>query len=141
MKQMGIESDEELENVVQEMTDAMNNMSEEEADTLISDEGNTNTHGEKYESNTQSPNMGLGKIFNLGGNHDVNPDKGNDAKNAEKKTADKKGANQEPKYKALATFATDLVDKAINGLIDNVVGRERELARVIQIINRRNKNN
>ena len=141
MKQMGIESDEELENVVKEMTDAMNNMSEEEADTLISDEGNTNTHGEKYESNTQSPNMGLGKIFNLAGNQDVNPDKGNDAKNAEKKTSDKKGANQEPKYKALATFATDLVDKATNGLIDNVVGRERELARVIQIINRRNKNN
>ena len=43
--------------------------------------------------------------------------------------------------KNLDAFGTNLNDKARIGKIDPVIGREREIERVIQILNRRNKNN
>ena len=45
------------------------------------------------------------------------------------------------KKKFLGSFAISLTEKAKNGKLDRVVGRERETARVIQILNRRQKNN
>ena len=51
----------------------------------------------------------------------------------------KKSANKRKKY--LDTFGTNLTAKAKNGEIDMVVGRDKELQRVIQILNRRTKNN
>lgn len=45
------------------------------------------------------------------------------------------------KESALAFFATDLTDPEIQKNIDPVIGREKELERLIQIICRRNKNN
>ncbi|MEM6447032.1 MAG: ATP-dependent Clp protease ATP-binding subunit [Cyanobacteria bacterium P01_D01_bin.123] len=42
---------------------------------------------------------------------------------------------------ALAAFATDLTRRAADGNIDPVVGRDREVERVIQILGRRSKNN
>lgn len=45
------------------------------------------------------------------------------------------------KYKFLSTHCENLSQKAKDGKIDNVVGREKELERVIQILNRRTKNN
>ena len=41
----------------------------------------------------------------------------------------------------LDTFGTNLNEKAKNGGIDRIIGREKELSRVIQILNRRAKNN
>ncbi len=43
--------------------------------------------------------------------------------------------------KNLDAFGTNLNDKARIGKIDRVIGREKEIERVIQILNRRNKNN
>jgi ATP-dependent Clp protease ATP-binding subunit ClpA len=43
--------------------------------------------------------------------------------------------------KNLDAFGTNLNDKARVGKIDQVIGRDREIERVIQILNRRNKNN
>lgn len=45
------------------------------------------------------------------------------------------------KRKFLDQFGTNLTSKALEGRIDRVIGREKELARVIQILNRRSKNN
>ena len=52
----------------------------------------------------------------------------------EKKPKDKR-------KKFLDTFGTNLTNKAKNNLIDNVIGREKEIDRVVQILNRRTKNN
>ncbi|WP_225046964.1 ATP-dependent Clp protease ATP-binding subunit [Lacticaseibacillus kribbianus] len=41
----------------------------------------------------------------------------------------------------LAQFGVNLTDKAKNGEIDPVIGRDAEIARVIEILNRRTKNN
>ena len=59
---------------------------------------------------------------------------------ADSKNAGAKG-KKAPQLKFLTQYGINLNDKAASGLIDNVVGRERELDRVIQILNRRTKNN
>ena len=48
---------------------------------------------------------------------------------------------QESKTPALDNFGTDLTYMAANDLLDPVVGREKEIERVAQILNRRKKNN
>ena len=49
--------------------------------------------------------------------------------------------SQIKKRKFLDQFGTNLTLKAADGKIDRIIGREKELARVIQILNRRSKNN
>ncbi len=48
---------------------------------------------------------------------------------------------KKPKRKYLDSYCTDLTLKAENNEIDNIVGREEEIYRVMQILNRRSKNN
>lgn len=45
------------------------------------------------------------------------------------------------KLKTLEKFGSNLIEKAQNGEIDRIIGRNREIDRVVQILNRRNKNN
>jgi len=45
------------------------------------------------------------------------------------------------KKKFLDLYGTNLTDKAMDGLVDRIIGRHREIDRVVQILNRRNKNN
>ncbi|MBQ7050764.1 MAG: ATP-dependent Clp protease ATP-binding subunit, partial [Firmicutes bacterium] len=53
------------------------------------------------------------------------------------KTNKKKNSN----LKTLSKFGTNLTEKAANGEIDNIVGRSLEIDRLMQILNRRSKNN
>ena len=54
----------------------------------------------------------------------------------------KKGLkNQQKKKKCLNNFGVNLTEKAKQSLLDRVVGREKEIDRAIQILNRRSKNN
>ena len=50
-------------------------------------------------------------------------------------------AEKEQKYKYLDNFCQNLTAKAAAGEMDNVIGRDQEIYRVIQILNRRTKNN
>ena len=45
------------------------------------------------------------------------------------------------KRKHIAAYCTDLTMKARRGELDNIIGREREIERVVQILSRRTKNN
>jgi ATP-dependent Clp protease ATP-binding subunit ClpB len=47
----------------------------------------------------------------------------------------------EAQYEALAKYGRDLTDEARKGKLDPVIGRDEEIRRVIQILNRRTKNN
>ena len=58
-----------------------------------------------------------------------------------KKKADKKDETEEPEYRYLSTYTTNLTERARAGKLDRIVGREREMERVIQILSRRQKNN
>ena len=53
----------------------------------------------------------------------------------------KKNKKQNKKKKFLDTFGTNLTEKAKNNELDIVIGRDKEIGRVIQILNRRSKNN
>lgn len=55
------------------------------------------------------------------------------------KKKDKKA--EKPKRKFLDTYCTNLTERARQGKLDHVIGREREIYRVIQILSRRTKNN
>lgn len=64
----------------------------------------------------------------------------NPVRERQKKERRTKGA-PEKKYKHLEAYCEDLFLKAEEGKIDLIVGRDREIGRVIQILNRRTKNN
>ena len=60
-------------------------------------------------------------------------------KNSTKTKAQDKKTVKKKKY--LEMYGTNLIDKAKEGSIDKIIGRAREIERVIQILNRRTKNN
>ena len=78
------------------------------------------------------PTLNLQEIFNFGGNRD-------DRGSAQKKQS--KPNNEAPERKNLNTFCHNLNAKAKEGKIDNLIGRDREIDRIIQILSRRQKNN
>ncbi len=49
--------------------------------------------------------------------------------------------NPEAKFQALERYGIDLVDRARQGKLDPVIGRDREIRRVVQVLSRRTKNN
>ncbi|NLE37792.1 MAG: AAA domain-containing protein, partial [Pirellulaceae bacterium] len=49
--------------------------------------------------------------------------------------------NPEEKFQALERYGIDLVDRARQGKLDPVIGRDQEIRRVIQVLSRRTKNN
>ena len=53
----------------------------------------------------------------------------------------KKNKKQNKKKKFLDTFGTNLTNKAQNNELDIIIGRDKEIQRVVQILNRRSKNN
>ena len=57
------------------------------------------------------------------------------------KNAKKKEIKTNKKKKYLDTYGTNLTNKAKNNQLDIVIGRDKEIQRVIQILNRRSKNN
>lgn len=96
----------------------------------------------------------LGSIFSgmfggsspLGGNQDQQSSdgffaqpSGNNRKKV--KVEKKKNQKQNKKKKYLDTYGTNLTNKAKNGELDIIIGRDKEIQRIIQILNRRSKNN
>ena len=61
--------------------------------------------------------------------------------NSSKKTVKVEKKQKNNKKRFLDAFGTNLTEKAKNGLLDEVIGREQEIQRVTQILNRRSKNN
>ena len=49
--------------------------------------------------------------------------------------------NAEENFKALEKYSTDLTERAKRGKLDPVIGRDEEVRRIIQVLNRRTKNN
>ncbi len=66
----------------------------------------------------------------------------NDLMQVRRSTREKRRAKKkDKKRKFLDQFGTNLTDKARSGELDRLIGRDEELNRVIQILNRRQKNN
>jgi len=62
-------------------------------------------------------------------------------KGANTTTAQKEKKKKDTKKKFLDTYGTNLTNKAKAGTLDAVIGRDKEIQRMIQILNRRGKNN
>lgn len=56
-------------------------------------------------------------------------------------TDKKKSSSKKSKRNHIDTYCCNLTEKAKNGEIDRIIGRDREIGRVIQILSRRTKNN
>ena len=87
----------------------------------------------------------LGSIFSNMFSQDKqnNNEKNNNQENEKRKvkTEKKKENKQNKKKKYLDTYGTNLTNKAKNNQLDIVIGRDKEIQRIIQILNRRSKNN
>ena len=86
----------------------------------------------------------LGSIFsNMFAQKNVNNENSEKQENGKKqiKNDKKKNVKTSKKKKYLDTSGTNLTNKAKNNELDIVIGRDKEIQRVIQILNRRSKNN
>ena len=87
----------------------------------------------------------LGSIFsNMFNNQNhSSKDEQEETSNSRKKVKveKKKNSKQNKKKKFLDVYGTNLTNKANNNEIDIVIGRDKEIQRIIQILNRRSKNN
>ncbi|MDE6775617.1 MAG: ATP-dependent Clp protease ATP-binding subunit [Ruminococcus sp.] len=61
--------------------------------------------------------------------------------NREKNKERSKEKKNDRKLKFLNSYCTNLSQKAADGKLDNIIGRDKEIARVVQILSRRTKNN
>ena len=108
----------------------------------MSDENNENFDEEgPHISGAAIP---LGSIFNnmFNGNPN-NFTRDSSESNSRKRVKGEKKKNKKTnkKKRHLDTFGTNLTLKAKNNQLDRVVGRDREIQRIVQILNRRSKNN
>jgi ATP-dependent Clp protease ATP-binding subunit ClpA len=134
MKRMGI-SDEDLETLTDDMMNVVNSgaldglipqMPDDEDDSEENDEGKTATF------------PFLNRLFNAG-NQPPAPKDGEKKDDSAKKQSH--GEKKSSKRKFLDNYCINLTDRARKGQLDGVIGREEEIQRVIQILNRRQKNN
>ncbi len=87
-----------------------------------------------------APSINIQKIISEAfGNKDV--DAGSPINKEPKSKSQKKNEDSKPKREILDRYCKNLTDMAKKGRLDNIVGRDNELARVIQILCRRQKNN
>lgn len=94
---------------------------------------------------SQENGEGLGNIFGMFKSQDSSNNNNSSSESAEepssKKTVKVEKKQKSNKKKFLDTFGTNLTFKAKNNLLDDVIGRENEIERITQILNRRSKNN
>ena len=129
MKKMGI-SDEDLDNLTNEMMSAFGGA--EGMEGLMNQPKDED--GEEDEGRTATFPF-LNQLFG-GGNTPAQQPAGD---NPPPRTD--KGPQKQPKRKFLDSYCISLTRRAQEGSLDPLIGRDRELERMIQVLNRRQKNN
>ena len=133
IEKMGI-SDEDLDNLSGEMMNAVNGV-ESLMDMSLDPDGDGDSDGDDDGKTATFPF--LNRLF---GNGSSTPaESGNNSSSAPQQPP--KEGGKPPKRKFLDNYCINLTDRARAGKLDNMIGREEELERVIQILNRRQKNN
>lgn len=130
MKQMGITTQDiemmssQLPDNIEDMQDLLRNVTGQEADDFESKQNYNQSIIDMFKSDP---------TLNADDNsHETNKKSKKEVKNAKK---------EEKKYKHLTEFCQNLTKKAENNQIDEVIGRDEEISRIVQILNRRQKNN
>lgn len=107
-----------------------------------------NTQDENENKDENAPKISgaaipLGSIFSNFIGQNTKKDDQEEPSNSRKKVKveKKKNTKQNKKKKFLDTYGTNLTNKAKNNELDIVIGRDKEIQRIVQILNRRSKNN
>ena len=127
MRRMGI-SDEDLETLNSEMMQAMNGVEN------IEDLPGGEESGEEEEGKTATFPF-LNRLFSGGESSKESAEEGRSERR------EKKESSKNAKRKYLENYCISLTQKAKDGKLDPVIGRAEEIERVVQILNRRQKNN
>lgn len=139
MKQANL-SEEDLNNMTEQFESMFKDMSDNMNFSEIQEESDNSYNSEEKENGMQFGAIPLGSIFsNMFGNS--NEDNSNSTDNSTSKKKVKVDKKNNKKRKTLETFGTNLTQKAKNNELDAVIGRDKEIQRIIQILNRRSKNN
>ena len=128
MEKMGI-SDEDLDSLSGDMMNALNGV-----ESLMDIDG---TSDDSDDDGKTATFPFLNRLF--GGQNGQNAN--NTPEGGAEAPKDKPEGNRPAKKKFLDNYCINLTDRARAGKLDNMIGREEELERVIQILNRRQKNN
>ena len=145
-------SDEEIKNLSNQLNSAFKDVIEKMSNQEITPEVleemqeqlNNSDNNNSDESSPKTFGMGFALPFNTLESffQNNNSDESEEEQSSSDKTQKTKTTNkQNKKRKALNTYGTNLTEKARNHQIDKVIGREKEIERMIQILNRRTKNN
>ena len=136
ISRMGL-SDDDLENLNGEMGDMMSGL-----EGLLNP-GEKDEDGEEDEQDSQTATFPfLNKLFgNAANNENAENLPARDERPEQKPRGDKPNGQKKQKHKFLDLYCQNLTQKARDGKLDRIVGRDVETERVIQILNRRQKNN
>ena len=130
-------SDKDIQDLSNKLDTMFRNLSDNMAD-IDEDELSEMINGESEIDGAQG--VPLGSIFSgLFGIKQNGDESSNYSSGGTQKVKEKTKPNK--KRKALDTYGTNLTVKAKNNQIDRVIGRDKEIERMIQILNRRSKNN
>ena len=137
IERMGL-SEDDLENLNGEMTEAMNGL-----ESLLSQGHDAEDGSEDDESDSQTATFPfLNRLFGAAGQgQDNTPAVPEPEKTESRQRSGDKPNSKNKKHKFLDTYCQNLTQKARDGKLDRIIGREEETERVIQILNRRQKNN
>ena len=133
MRRMGI-TDEDLDMISDEMMNAFGGA--ESMEGLIPKDDDAAE--EDSEDGKTATFPFLNRLF--GGGGEVPTPTGGDSQSGRHETKERK-SDKPPKRKYLDSYCINLTERARSGKLDHLVGREQEIERVIQILNRRQKNN
>ena len=139
MKQANL-SEEDLNNMTQQFESMFKDMSEGMDFSEINEEGEEYNPDES-ENAMQFGAIPLGSIFSNMFSGTNNENSNNTDANFSGKKKVKVDKKNNKRRKALDTFGTNLTQKAKNNQLDAVIGRDKEIQRIVQILNRRSKNN
>ena len=134
ISKMGI-NDEDLDGLSSEMMEAMQNLSGN-GDDLMNIENDDDSSDDDGKTATFPF---LNRLF--GAQNAANAENRDSAAETERPRVGKDGSERKPKRKFLDNYCISLTDRARAGKLDRMIGRSEELERVIQILNRRQKNN
>ena len=134
ISKMGI-NDEDLDGLSSEMMEAMQNLSGSGGD-LMNIENDDDSSDDDGKTATFPF---LNRLF--GAQNAANAENRDNAAETERPRVGKDGGERKPKRKFLDNYCISLTDRARAGKLDRMIGRSEELERVIQILNRRQKNN
>jgi ATP-dependent Clp protease ATP-binding subunit ClpA len=132
-------SEEDLNNMTEQFESMFKDMSDNMNFSDIQEDSNDSYNADEPSNAIQFGAIPLGSIFsNMFGTNQTEENNNSSSTSKKKVKVDKK-ANK--KKKTLETFGTNLTQKAKNNELDAVIGRDKEIQRIIQILNRRSKNN